>query len=580
MNLSRKHPPRGAELLTATLECLGVEHVFGLPGTQNVALFEALRRSRLQTVVASHELGASFMANGYARASGRPGVLVTIPGPGFTYALTGLAEARLDSAPIVHIVGRPATSPGQRFQLQAIDQATMAGAIAKAVLVAGHAGEIPAALVEAHRLAISGEPGPVVLEVAAEALTGHGGSEHVGLEPGGSGPVAPGPPIEVAAPPRDAVEAIAALVAAAPRIVIYAGQGTAGDPAALLRLAETLGAAVATTTSARGVVPEDHPLAVRCDGESERLNTLVARADLVLALGVKFSHNGAHGFRLTLDRDRLVHVDASTDVLNGHYPSRIAVACDVPAFVRELGAVAAHTRPGQGWTAEELASVRRCSGGGGSLEPAIPGINPPTPAGFFAALRETLPRDAILVTDSGLHQMLARRHFQVLAPRGFITPSDFQSMGFALPAAIGAKLAHPKRTVVALLGDGGLAMSGMELLTAVRERIPLTVIAVVDGHYGLIRLQQLRQYGHAHGTKLANPDFARWAASLGVDYVLLDGIESLRTAVAANRPTLLEVAVRDSVAIRTQQVKSLARETALSVAGASVSAWWRSQRRS
>ena len=569
MNLARASGRRGAELLTATLEHLGVEHVFGLPGTQNVALFEALRRSRLQTIVASHELGASFMANGYARASGWPGILVTIPGPGFTYALTGLAEARLDSAPIIHIVGRPATAPGQRFQLQAIDQAAMAGPIAKAVLAADNADDIPAALIEAYRLAVSGEPGPVLLEVASEALTQYGGPQ----------PVAPRPSITVAAPPRDAVEAIAALVAATPRIVIYAGQGTAGDPAALLRLAETLGAAVATTTSARGVVPEDHPLAIPCDGDSERLNALVARADLVLALGVKFSHNGAHGFRLALDRERLVHVDASTEVLNGHYPSRIAVACDVPAFVRELGALTTRAPPRQGWTPDELQSLRHCGGGGWPLDPTIPGIDPPTPAGFFAALRETLPRDAILVTDSGLHQMLARRHFPVLAPRGFITPSDFQSMGFALPAAIGAKLAHPTRTVVALLGDGGLTMSGMELLTVVRERIALTVIVLVDGHYGLIRLQQLGQHGRAHGTTLANPDYPRWAASLGVDHVLLDGIASLRAALAAKRPTLLEVPMRDSGAIRKQQLKSLAREAALGIAGAGVNTWWRDRRR-
>lgn len=185
-----------------------------------------------------------------------------------------------------------------------------------------------------------------------------------------------------------------------------------------------------------------------------------------------------------------------------------------------------------------------------------------------------------MVTDSGMHQTLARRHFPVFAPRGFIAPSNYQSMGFALPAAIGAKLAQPMRTVVALLGDGGLTMSGMELLTAVRERIALTVIVLVDGHYGLIRQQQIGQHGRAHGTALANPDYPRWAASLGVDHVLMEGMPSLRRAVGAKRPTLLEVAVRDSVAIRAQQVKGLARATALGGAGASVRAWWRNRRAS
>lgn len=591
MNLARRLPD-GAQQLVASLERLGVEYVFGLPGTQNVALLEALRRSRrLRTVVATHELAASFMAGGYARSKGRPGVLVTIPGPGFTYALTGLAEAMLDSVPIVYIVGAPATSPGTRFQLQSIDQAAMVAPVCKAVLAVAEPGEVAATVARAHALAMAGEPGPVVVEIASGAMAGFDPALAVPGEPAPAAPVAtPGAVV----PPPAALESVAAMIAAARRIVIYAGQGSLGDPAALQRLAELLGAVVATTTSGRGLIAEDHPQVLACDGRGERLIALLERADLVLALGVKFSHNGAHGFRLPLPRDRLVHVDASAQTLDGHYPARIAVACDVPAFTRELVALLAATGPASDrpapnsvdgpkagdWPTAALAAARTRGDAAGeaSPEPAIAHAEPPTPAGFFAQLRQALPRDAILVTDSGRHQMLARRYFPILAPGGLLVPTGLQSMGFGLPAAIGAQLAQPKRTVVALVGDGGLVMAGMELLTAVRERVPLIVVVLVDGQYGLIRQQQIDRHGRAHGTALHNPDFARWSASLGAGYLRFDGIDSLRAAVAARRPTLVEVAVGDSPAMRAQQFKSHLREAVLDAGGPGLRAWWRRRR--
>jgi acetolactate synthase-1/2/3 large subunit len=193
------------------------------------------------------------------------------------------------------------------------------------------------------------------------------------------------------------------------------------------------------------------------------------------------------------------------------------------------------------------------------VEPEIPHAEPATPAGFFSALREAMPRDAVLVTDSGLHQTLARCHYRVLAPRGLLVPTGLQSMGFGVPAAIGASLAAPERRVVALVGDGGFAMSGMELLTAVRERVPLVLVVFVDGHYGLIRAQQLQRYGHAPGSAVHNPDFARWAESLGVAHVRFDGVDSLHRALALRGPVLVEVAVRDSNGMRVQRLRALAR---------------------
>lgn len=529
----------GAETLCRTLEALGADTVFGLPGSQNVGLFEALRTSRLQTIVATHELGASFMACGYARASGRPGVLTTIPGPGFTYALTGVAEAFLDSTPVLYILGGPASAPGRRFQLQALHQRSVVSPLAKRVFDVEAAEDIESTIREAYRLTRDGEPGPVVVQVPPPLLLAEAPSPRDGAD-AALRRLPPG------------VEEIARRLVAARRPLLYVGQGALDAERELGELVEATGALVVTTTSARGVLPETHPRVLCFDRrKTEVLNELVERADLVLALGCKFSHNGAHGFRLRLPRQRLVHVDASEEVLGANYDAAITLAADVPAFLKALLESGPGERvPGASdWSDEEARSwkERAAAAVGGGTEPRIRGLRPPTPAVFFAALRQAMPRESCLVLDSGLHQMLARRHFQALCPRGFLLPTDLQAMGFALPGAIGARLARPERPTVALLGDGGFAMSGLELLTAVRERIPLTVVVFNDGRYGLIHRQQLGAHGHAYGTELRNPDIRGVAEAAGARHVdfAKAGVRGIAASLRGKGVTVVEVALRD-----------------------------------
>lgn len=543
----------GAELLCRALEREGVTHVFGLPGTQNVPLFEALRTAPLRTIVATHELGAAFMAAGYSRASGRVGVLTTIPGPGFTYALTGLAEARLDSTPMLYLVGQPARGPGKRFQLQALDQATIAGPLVKQRIDVDRAEDVPRAVAEGYRLTTSGEPGPVMVHYDPAIL----GKE-----------TATPPATPAAGPGAPAVEGVSetlALLKQAKRVVILAGQGATAAAEQVERLAEGLGAAVVSTTSARGTVPEDHPLVVPTDLRGAgALNEMLASSDLILALGVKFSHNGALGFGLRIAPDRLVHVDASPDTLGANYPARLLIRADLGPWMDELLRGLGAARAAVAWEPGELdrwrARIEQ-----GSVFPVEPRVAGGDAAAFFAALREALPREACLVTDSGLHEMLARRHFPILAPRGLIVPSDFQSMGFGLPAAIGARLAAPHRPVVLISGDGGLAMCGLELLTAVRERVALLAIVFNDGRYGLIRLDQMRQHGHTFGVDLPAFDLAGLAAAAGAGYATVgypDDAELgtvVRRALATPGPTVIDVPVGDSAAMRRARAEARVR---------------------
>ena len=556
--------------ICAALEARGIGHVFGVPGTQTLGLFDALRGSGLRFVLASHELGAAFMASGYYRASGRPAVVATIGGPGFTNALTGIAEARLDSVPLLHLVSSPATRPGEKFQLQAIDQQRIAGPIVKGCFRI-RTGRDPTLVIDAALdLALEGEPGPVLVEFD---VRGESGGD-AGDEPVEAIPAA----YPAANEEYDSPESLLARWNSAERPLLLIGQGAVGEATALRQLVDLGGVPVVTTPSARGILPEDHPAAMGFDvlrGGLDAVNELLARSDLILAVGCKLGHNGSAGFRLRLPEAALVRIDRSGEVLSANYPASLTIRSEA-ATVLELLAASGTDLNQRGWSEEELGSYRDRirTPDPSAADPAVAGSENGRASGFFAWLRAAVPRDTILVTDSGLHQVLARRWFEVLAPRGLILPSDFQSMGFGIPAGIGARIAAPERPMVVLAGDGGLLMSGLEITTAVRERLPLLVIVFNDGKLNQIRWQQLRDSGHPFGVELAELEIESFATAIGAGYLAYDPVpdfEALTRVIAGSRPTILEVKVDDSWSMRSQaagaKLKSVARSIRDSATG-------------
>lgn len=529
----------------------GVRCVFGLPGSQTLELFEALRQSGLRTVVATNEMSAGFMAGGWARVTGEPGVVLTIPGPGFTWALTALAEARLDSVPLLHITGAPPNAPiGRRFRQQELAQALIAGPLVKGVIDVELHSDPGVGVLEALLLARSGEPGPVLLQVSSKTL-----SREV------SGPVL-SPPSSAAS--RRDLTAVCARLHDARRPVFMVGLGVNAYAQRLCALVERVKAPLFTTPSARGVLPENHPFNFGFDpfaGNVRDVNELLESSDLVLVIGCKLGHSGTSGFELKLPADRLVHVDASADVVGANYQVSLGVVADAGDL---LQAILASSPQASEWTAGELQTwrLRFAARAGNSREPRVAGTPAADARSFFQSLRRALPPDAILVLDSGLHQILARRYYSVLAPCGLIVPTDLQSMGFAIPTAIGAWLATPDRVVVALVGDGGFAMTALELLSAVREGTSLVVIVFVDGAFGQIRMQQLMDYGASHGVELENPDFNLLAAAVGARHELVgDNVETVvRAALARGGVTVLEVPLKDTLAIRRTATLARARE--------------------
>jgi acetolactate synthase-1/2/3 large subunit len=265
-------------------------------------------------------------------------------------------------------------------------------------------------------------------------------------------------------------------------------------------------------------------------------------------------------------------------VLRSNYPARLSIHADVPALLAELlGRARGWDSRDCGWDLEHLSGLRmdgRAEIGAACPEPQLR-ASPSNPGAFFDSLRQSLPRDSCVVTDSGQHQVLTTRYFAAMVPRGLVIPSDFQSMGFGISAAIGAKFACPGKPVVLVIGDGGMAMSGMELLTAVREKLNLTVVVFNDGALGQIQQQQRSEYGFAHATTLRNPDFEIFAKSMGLGFERWNACdtEMFGRAISHKGVTLIEVRAGAGAALRVQQLKGVGKSWTGSIFGEGAVRW-------
>jgi acetolactate synthase-1/2/3 large subunit len=543
--------PRGADQLCGGLRAAGLRDVFGLPGSSNIRLFRAMQRAGIRAINTTSELAAAFAAIGYYRATRRVAGVVTIPGPGFTFALTGLAEARADSAALVHLVAIPSDHPDKVFRLQDIPHAAIASSIAKKVVDVKPRDDLHYAARQAVEDARAGEPGPVVVLVPTHRL------HHTPPTP------VDGHTLRVDEATEPATDGLARAVRAARRPVFLLGAGAAESAEQLTALAVDRRVPVLTTTSGRGIVPEDSPFALGFDfvrATPEIVNTFLSQADLILGLGCKLTHNGTWGFSIELPPEKLVLVNSDPHALDGSYPAAVAVRSTVASIMRGLE----ESLQTSSWTEAEVESWR--SRFRELLTPLLPEPRIRLAAGsakvgaFFSAFRAAFPRDGVLVTDSGHHQWMARAHYDIFRPSGLVTPADYQSMGFGIPAAIGAKVAAPDQAVAALVGDGGLLMTGMDLATAMREHIPIAVIVFADGYYGMIRMQQLQAVGREMGVQLGTLRLAQFAASLGVPYRRFTGDpETLSGLATLTEPCLIEVELEDSSATTKARFAGMAR---------------------
>jgi len=532
--------PNGAEALAKALVDSGIQMIFGIPGVHNLVLFEALRRAGLRIIPTTHEQGAGFMANGYARATGKPGVFVMVPGPGLTNALTPITEALVDSTPMLAIVTNVPQS-NRSFQMHEIKQTLLAQPVVKSVHDVESAADIVPAFHAALQETITGEPGPCILQIPSNLFW-----ERVTLQKKRSTKAIP-----ETAPPTEKINEIVSQIKNSKRIGLLVGLGAADALDEVRELADWLQAPVASTASGRGVMDEAHQLSLGFGwmGDAvESVNLILDSCDLVIGIGVKFSQTGTQGYRLRV-KPPLIHVDASPDVPGKNYPAEVALTMDAGIFLRELLKHKKAFGPREDHKLLEMIRVEReaCEKrlySDKSTTFQVGGKECST-SEFYGALRKALPPDAILVTDAGSNEWLTLHNWTVYEPRTLINPADYESMGFAVPTAIGAALAQPKRRVVAITGDGGLVMSGLELMTAVREKINLTILVLNNEGFGIIKRIQEDFFGASVAVDVGAPDFKLLAESIHMNIMPNEGgLGLLEKAITSNLPTLLEVKMR------------------------------------
>ncbi len=525
----------GARAIVETLQSLKVDRVFGLPGVQNIELFDALADATFSTFTPTNESAAVFMADAHARVTGKIGIAVVTAGPGLTNALTGIAEARLDSSPVLVLVSAGGEVAGKSFQLHQIDQGAVVRALVKGCFKPATVAEIPQIVLKAAQLAYHGDPGPVVVEVASTLLM-----ERLRfLRPANSSV-----PAEIGLNVQ--LDDAARRLRHSPAVGIYAGAGAIGATAELKAMAELLQAPVATTISGRGVLAEDHPLSVGYG--FGRAGTAAAwrvfrKVKTLLAVGCKYGETatGAYGVKPPPEH---IHINLDPAALGANYPTSLAIAADAKLVLAGLLArLVKDHRPANTALQDFIQQSRTRS----ESKALISVSKVVTPAKFLRLLRRQLDRDAILTTDSGAHQFWALNDFTVYTPRSFLAPADYQAMGFSIPAAIAAKLACPTRQVVSLVGDGGFLMSGFEALNAARWNAKILIVVFRDGAWGLIKEAQQRVYRRTPFTEIPHPDFAHLAHGLGLEHFRVDADADIEPAIAkalaAKTSALVEVNV-------------------------------------
>jgi acetolactate synthase-1/2/3 large subunit len=525
----------GARALVETLIAEGTLCVFGIPGAQENELWDQMKARCLPYLLVTHEFSASCMADGSARATGRPGVLCVVPGPGITNALTGLGEALLDSVPVVCIAGDVARGHKYKpFQVHELPNVALLKPVCKEVLEVVHVSQIPGAVRQAFHLSLAGEPGPVAVVVPYHLLIE---SYHFH-----SPPLAP-PPLPF--DESDFQQALALLSDHRLRVGIYAGIGCQDHSALLTHAAEMLQAPVATSVSGKGSINECHPLAVGWGYGPQGTHTAeqaFGLVDLVLAVGVRFSEV-ATGFYTLPQHPFLIHVDSCPENLARIMKTTVAVHADAGAFLTKLLEHADDlARPTNAQLQALIRYWKQCDYAEHAKDYPSCAVEPVT---FLLALRRALCQDALVFVDVSMTEHWMAEAFTVIKPRTYFNPVDNQSMGWSIPAAIGARRVLCERQVVTVTGDGCFLMSAMEISTAAREGLPVKFFILNDDAYHYMQVLQKQAYKRTTATVLAHLDYAALARGLGVEYAEISTMHDLegqvRGVLATPGPVLVNV---------------------------------------
>jgi acetolactate synthase I/II/III large subunit len=527
----------GAEIMWEVLQREGVEVVFGYPGGAIMPAYDAMLKYTIRHVLVRHEQGAAHMADGYARASGRVGVALATSGPGATNLVTGIATAMLDSVPMVAITGQVSSKVIGSDAFQETDITGVTLPITKHNYLVTRAQDIAPMLRQAFYVARSGRPGPVLVDITKDAQQASVDFEWDG------GPVRlPGYRPEHRVRAED-VRAAVDLIDHAERPILFCGHGIiAAEAGGLLReLVDKTGIPVASTLLGLGGFPATHPLCLGMMGMHGEawVNHAIQESDLIIALGMRFDDRVTGKLETYAPRAKKIHCELDPAEINKNVRVDVPIVGDVAETLRAL-IPAVSPRDRQSW----VARIRELKG-----DSAVRDIQTmPHSDRLFAAhvihdLWRMTKGEALVVTDVGQHQMWEAQYYKHDFPRKLITSGGLGTMGFALPAAIGAKLARPEEEVWVIVGDGGFQMTAAELSTCAQEGIKIHVAVINNGFLGMVRQWQQFFYGGRYAaTPMRGPDFVKLAEAhglLGLRATTRDQVEGVVAAARASKETVV-----------------------------------------
>ena len=550
-----------AYLLTEYLERLGVEVIFGLCGHTVIAFLDALGKSNIRFITTRHEQIAAHAADGYARASGKVGVVMTHLGPGLTNAATGVANAALDSIPMVVIAGDVPSyyygrHPHQEVNLhQDADQFQIFRPFCKRVYRVDHVRDLPRIVERAFHLAQTGRPGPVLVDVAMDVF-----SADLEIDA-----FATTPP-EIAKPGLDPATAarIVDALATSRRPVLYAGGGVLSARATreLQDLAEALEVPVAHTLMGKGCLPHEHPLLL---GQSGFWGTPIANekcrtADLIVAVGTRLAEANSSSwdprFTFSIPPTRLIHIDADLAEIGRNYQTELGVVADAKLALAALADEARGKRHADRGRLRDEITRGREEFAMNWAEQWSSSQFPLRPERILSELRRAAPADAFIVTDVGWNKNGVGQQFPIDVPGTFITPSGLATMGFGPAAALGVKVAQPNRHAIALIGDGGFGTNPSVIATAMEAGLPVIWVVMDNSAFGTIAGLEQMHYGTTFGCtfecdgKPYRVNYAGMAKACGADGYLIGAADqlgpALQAALASGRPSLIQVPMENA----------------------------------
>ncbi|MBD2900198.1 Acetolactate synthase [Actinomadura sp. RB99] len=525
-----------ARLLVRTLEAEGVEYVFGIPGEENIHFVHALNDSPIRYILVRHEQGAAFMAEIYGRLTGKAGVASATLGPGAINLQLGVADATTNSTPVVAISAQVGLDRIYKESHQIVDLVSLFRPITKWSELAPTAEALPEMVRKAFKTAQTERPGAVYLAIPEDVESAKVSDALKPL------------PVNIVRPQEPSPSQIARaadVIALARQPIVLAGHGATRDRAsdALIHFSERLGLPVATTFNGKGVFPDDHRNALGAVGfmRHDYVNFGFDEADVLIAVGYELQEFDPVKINPNADK-KIIHIHQSPAEVDDHYPVTVGIQGDISRSLRAL-ADSVHRRWDVNGTGEKIRRMMRDELAEGATEDGFP----LSPRRIVADVRSAMGRADIVLADTGAVKMWMARMYPTYEPNTLLVSNGLSSMGFAVPGAIAAKLAHPDRRVLAATGDGAFLMNSQELETAVRENIPITVLIWDDSAYGLIEWKMDLDMGTSSHIKFGNPDFVKYAESFGARGYRVESAAELL-------PTLRKALAEDTVSVITVPV--------------------------